>query len=275
MSIALKQGTNGNLARLLVGDSLDINVISARTTSSDITIGANLDANQVVVLGNASADASVLRDLLLTRDILPGAGVGSLGSGVTQYFDEAWLLAVNDNGPNADAYNLIASGTSAGAYAVGVDASLISQSSATDLMTALADMSSAIAGASVAQDTLPIEDTVVIAAGDVVALSLSVVGRVALADAAAGGGQNGSVVGIASTGGTGDAGGTVDCTFTLLGQAEDAGTGLTAGAAVYVPVGGGAPTATAPSTVAQLVMRVGWATTATRIYFETGPPIVL
>ena len=275
MAIPLKLGTNGNLARYSTADALDINVISARNTAANITIGANLDATQVVALGNASADVSVLRDLLLTRDVLPGAGVGSLGSGTSQYFDQTWLQAVNDNGPDADAYNLRASGTSAGAYAIGVDPSLVAQSSETDLMTMLADMSTAIAGAGVAQDTLPIENTVAIAAGDVVALSQTTSGRVALADAVAGAGQNNAVVGIASTGGTGDAGGTVTCTFTLLGNGETAGAGLTPGAAVYIPVGGGAPVGTAPSTVGQLVQRIGWATTATSIYIEPGPPVVL
>ena len=275
MAIALKQGTNGNLQRFEAADPIEVNALAARTTSSPITIGANLDAGQTVDIGAANVDTSILRDLFLARDILPGAGAGSLGSGVTQYVDEAWVQAVNDNGPDADAYNLNASGTSAGAYSIGVDPSLVSQSSETDLMTMLADISAAIAGAGVAQDTLPIENGVTIAAGDVVALSQTTTGRVVLADAASGGSQNLSVVGIASTGGTGDAGGTVNCTFTLLGNAEDAGSGLSAGAAVFVPVGGGAPTSTAPSTTGQAVMRVGWATTATRIYIETGPPLVL
>lgn len=276
MAITLKQGTNGDLARFTTGDALDINVISARTTSSPITIGANLDSGQKVSIGNANADTEVLRDLILTRDILPGAGVGSIGTGTSQYVDQAWLQAVNDNGPDAAAYNLRASGTSAGAYSVGVDPSLVAQSSATDLMTMLADMSLAISASSVNQDTLPIENSVVIAAGDVVAVSLTTSGRVALADAASGASQNPDMVGIASTGGTGDAGGTVTCTFTLVGSAEDVpGATFTPGAAVYVASGGGKPTGTAPSTTGQLVKRVGWATTATRVFLAPGPGIVL
>lgn len=276
MAIVLKLGSNGNLERLGTGDSLEINVISARTTSSAITIGANLDSDQKVSIGSANVDTEVLRDLILARDILPGLGVGSLGTGVTQYVDQAWVQAVNDNGPDAVAYNLAAFGTSAGAYSIGIDASLIAQTSKTDLMSALADMSTAIAGASVAQDTLPIQNGVTIAVGDCVALSLSVSGRIAKADAVAGSEQNPELVGIAATGGTGDSGGTVTCTYTLLGQPADVtGATYTPGTAVYVPVGGGIPVSTAPSTVGQLVLRAGWASTATRVILDAGTAVVL
>lgn len=276
MAIALKQGSNGDLARFAAGDALDINVLSARDAAANMTVGANLNAGLQVVLGNSSADTSVLRDLLLARDLLPGAGAGSIGTGTSQYVDQAWLQAVNDNGPNADAYNLNASGTSAGAYSVGVDPSLVAQSSATDLMTMLANMSTAIAASSVSQDTLPIENGVTIAAGDAVALSITTSGRVNHAIAASGATQNSALVGVATTDGTGDAGGTVNCTFTLAGSAVDVfGASYTPGAAVYVPVAGGAPAGTAPSTTGQLVKRVGFATTATRIFIEPGPAIVL
>jgi hypothetical protein len=275
MALALKQGTNGNLARFTTADAFDINVISARNTAAALTIGANLDSGQQVVLGNANADVSVLGDLVVAANINGGVGAGGVGSGVTDYFTAMWLLAVNDNGPDAAAYNLGASGTNAGAYGIGIDPTLLANVTATDLMTALDQLDAAIAGASVAQDTRAIENGVTIAAGDCVAVSLTASGRVTLADGASN--NNPDFVGIAVTGGTGDAGGTVNCTFVLPGSpATVSGATFTVGQALYLPVGGGgAPATTATTTVGDLWMWVGWAVTATEMFISPSTGIVL
>lgn len=275
MAIALKRGTSGDLAQFTTSDPLEINAINARNVAANITIGSNLNSGQQVVLGNANADTSVLGDLVVAANINGGAGTGSVGSGVTDYFSAMWLLAVNDNGPNADAYNLGASGTNAGAYSIGIDPSILANVTATDLMTALDELDAAVSASAVAQDTRPIESGVTIAAGDCVAQSLVTSGRVALGDAASN--NNPDFIGIAVTGGTGDAGGTVNCTFVLIGnRATVSGATFTPGQALYLPAGGGGPpTGTAPSTTGDLVKRVGWAHTATELYIEPAVGVVL
>lgn len=77
------------------------------------------------------------------------AGVGkvSIGSSVTDYLQALWLQAVNDNGPNLDAYRLNQSGANAGAYAIGINPSLLDNATATDLMTALDQLDAAISAA--------------------------------------------------------------------------------------------------------------------------------
>ena len=274
MAIALKLGTNGLLARFSSSDSLDINVISARNTAAELTVGANLDSGVAVVLGNANSPTNVLGILSVASNIQGGAGAGSIGSSVTDYFSGMWLQAVNNNGPDADAYDLGASGSLAGAYSIGIDPSLLANVTATDLMTALDEMDAAISSSAVTQDTRAIESGVTIAAGDCVAVSLTTASRVALADAA--GTANPDFVGIAVTGGTGDAGGTVLCTFILVGPATVSGASYTPGQALYIPGGGGgAPTATAPTSVGDLVRRVGWAIGTDEVMLDPSAGVIL
>jgi hypothetical protein len=112
----------------------------------------------------------------------------------------------------------------------------------------------------------PIENTVTIAAGQVVAAS-TVSGRVTQANANAE--TNTAVIGIAITGGTGDVGGTVLSRFALPGAVVTVSGGVfTAGAPVFAPDGTGIPTATAPSGNGDRVIRLGYALTATQFVFQ-------
>jgi len=98
------------------------------------------------------------------------AGVGkvSIGSSVTDYLQALWLQAVNDNSPNSDAYRLNASGTQAGAYAIGIDATLLTHvsSTSTDLMTALDELDQAISSATgTLQSSYEAGNTIAVTAG--------------------------------------------------------------------------------------------------------------
>jgi len=277
MAIALKLGSNGNLERFGTADALEVNVISARTTSSPMTIGANLDAGQKVVLGAASVDTEVLRDLLLTRDILPGVGDSKLGTGVTQYLGELWVAKVNTNGPNLAGYNLGATGTNAGAYSIGVDPTLLSNATATDLMTALDQMDAAITEAGTDKFTLPIEDGVTISVGNCVSVSGTAVGR--CTNSAATGNASGRFLGVCVSvtgGGVGNTGGTTTATFVKPGeQVTVSGQSYATGGALYIPGSAGPPTQTAPSAAGDLVQRIGYAHSATDFLIIPGPSVVL
>lgn len=107
------------------------------TVEGDTTLGDN--NGDTVNLGGGTSDT-----VNLNADLTVGAGTVGIGSGAADYVNGLWVQAVNDNGPDADAYDIRASGTNAGAYAVGIDASLLANTSATDLMTALDDLDAAI-----------------------------------------------------------------------------------------------------------------------------------
>ncbi len=119
---------------------------------------------------------------------------------------------------------------------------------------------------------LPIENSVVIAADDLVAQS-TVSGRVALwnGNSAA----NVRFLGIALTGGTGDAGGTVFSRVAYPGNViTDSGAAFTAGNPLFGPDGTGSVTETAPSGDGDAIKRIGWARTTTEYTIEPGPTIV-
>lgn len=129
----------------------DLEVDGSSTVTVNETVTGTFNADGDVNLGNNSGDTVNLGGgtsdtVNLLADLEPGAGTLGLGTGVTEYFDEAWLIAVNNNGPDNDAYNLAASGTNAGAYSIGIDPSLLANTTATDLMTALDDLDAAITG---------------------------------------------------------------------------------------------------------------------------------
>lgn len=119
----------------------------------------------------------------------------------------------------------------------------------------------------------PIENTQTITAGDVVAVSTTS-GRVRRADANSN--TVGKFVGIAMTGGTGDAGGTVICRIAMPGcVVTDSGASFTAGSDLFMPDGTGRPTHTPPSGTGDLVKRVGWAITSTQYFVESGVEVIL
>ncbi|MBD3261223.1 MAG: hypothetical protein GF334_05990, partial [Candidatus Altiarchaeales archaeon] len=119
-------------------------IVTGETVQGTFAVEGNVDLGNndgdIIDLGGGTSDF-----VNLNTDMALGAGVVTIGSSATDYLAEAWLVAVNNNGPNLDAYNLVASGTNAGAYSIGVDASLLSSTTATDLMTALDDIDAAIA----------------------------------------------------------------------------------------------------------------------------------
>lgn len=143
---------NTNADTRILGDLL---VDGGSTISVNETIEGNLDVEGNTNLGVDGSDTinlgtagtGVGTDTInLNSDLVVGAGLSTIGSSVTDFLDGLWMDAVNGNGPALAAYDLNASGTNAGAYAIGVDPSLIANSTATDLMTMLDDLDAAIAG---------------------------------------------------------------------------------------------------------------------------------
>lgn len=316
MAIALKiNTTTGKIHQFATADALDIDTISRRSGSGNMVIGSNVGTDEVR-LGSATGTVRVMNDLAvdgsstitvdetvtgdfsaegdvdlgnndgdtislgggtsdtvqLLANLTVGAGLVGIGSSVTDYLSQLWLQAVNDEGPDAAAYNLRANGTNCGAYAIGVDPALLANSSATDLMSALDDLDAAIATVG-ATDTVAIENGVTIAVGEVVAASTTA-DRVTQANCNAD--TNSQVLGIALTGGTGDAGGTVTCTIALdTTKVTISGASFTAGSSVFAPDGTGAPTGTAPSGAGDVIYPLGIAQNATQFLVSLGTPVVL
>ena len=137
----------------------DLLVDGSETVSTNETVTGTFNANGDVNLGSGDGDTISLggggSDVVnLENNLVLGAGIVDIGSSVTDYLGDLWLAAVNDNGPDADAYSLVTSGTNAGAYAVGVDPTLLDNATATDLMTALDQLDAAITSASSGVDSL-------------------------------------------------------------------------------------------------------------------------
>lgn len=138
-------GSATSVTRFL-GDTI---VDGSETISTNETITGVFSANGNVNLGNNDGDIINLgggtSDIVnLDADLVLGAGIVTIGSGVADYALDLWLDAVNAAGPALAAYNLNASGTNAGAYAIGVDPALTTNSAATDLMSMLDDFDAAI-----------------------------------------------------------------------------------------------------------------------------------
>lgn len=149
----------------------DLFVDGASTVTIDETITGIFTANGNVNLGSGNDTINIgggAGDTInLLANLLPGAGTRTLGSSVTQYFDDIWLDAVNASGPALAAYGLNVAGTNAGAYAIGVDESLIGNSSSTDLMSMLNDLDAAIsAGSSSLQVAYGVGNTIDVVAAD-------------------------------------------------------------------------------------------------------------
>lgn len=138
------------LGDLLVDGSSTISV--NETVTGNFTVEGNTDLGtndgDVINLGGGTSDT-----VNLLTDLTVGAGLVSIGTGVGNYLDSLWLDAVNANGPAVAAYDLTASGTNAGAYAVGVDPTLLANATATDLMTVLDQLDAAIGASSGAGGT--------------------------------------------------------------------------------------------------------------------------
>lgn len=118
-----------------------------------------------------------------------------------------------------------------------------------------------------------VENGVTITAGDTVAQG-SVSGRATQANA--NGDAQAEFIGIALETGTGDVGGTVSVRVALPGNfVSVSGASFTAGNALFVPDGTGQPTGTAPSGTGDVVLRVGWAHSATEFVIDPGPAVVL
>lgn len=118
-----------------------------------------------------------------------------------------------------------------------------------------------------------VESGVTITAGDCVAQG-SVAGRVTQANA--NNDTQAEFVGIALETGTGDAMGTVSVRVALPSNfVTVSGASFTAGNALFLPDGTGQPTETAPSGTGDVVLRVGWAHSATEFVVDPGPAVVL
>lgn len=118
---------------------------------------------------------------------------------------------------------------------------------------------------------IPIENTVTVTAGDVVASS-TVAGRCTQADA--NGNANGNFLGIALNTATGNVGGTNVSRVACAGKVTDAGAAFAQGA-IFIDDGTGRPSSTAPSGSGDLVFRVGFAYSGTEYIIQCGEGTVL
>lgn len=131
----------------------DLIVDGSSTISVDETVVGTFTVEGNVNLGDGTGDTINLGggtiDIInLEADLVLGAGIVGIGSSVTDYLSDLWLVAVNNNGPNNDAYNLRASGANAGAYSIGVDPTGLTYITATDLQTALEELDAGIGASS-------------------------------------------------------------------------------------------------------------------------------
>jgi hypothetical protein len=143
----LQLGKAGELVRVMG----DLTVDGSEIVSTNETVTGTFTANGDVNLGSGDDTINIGQGggdtVNLKENLVVGAGLVSIGSSVTDYLSALWLVAVNDNGPDADAYNLAASGTNCGAYAIGINPDLLANVTATDLMTALDQLDAAITAA--------------------------------------------------------------------------------------------------------------------------------
>lgn len=122
---------------------------------------------------------------------------------------------------------------------------------------------------------LVIENTVVVAAGNLIAQS-SVTGRITLYNANADTATE--FVGVALEGGTGDVGGTVSVRVALPGNfISDSGAAFTAQEPLFAPDGTGRPVSAGsqPSGIGDVLIRIGYANSATEYVVDPGPAFVL
>lgn len=160
----LQLGKAGELVRIMG----DLTVDGSEIVSTNETVTGTFTANGDVNLGSGDDTINIGQGggdtVNLLENLVVGAGLVSIGSSVTDYLSALWLVAVNDEGPDNAAYNLAASGTNAGAYSIGIDASLLSNVTRTDLMGALDQLDAAItaAGADTLQSAYEAGNTIAV-----------------------------------------------------------------------------------------------------------------
>lgn len=262
MAIPLFKNSSGNASQFGTGDSAQVASVTPRTPLSVLSLGDS---------GGASFVGPITTLNILSDSSASSRDIGSAGNG----YNEIYLTAVGSGGsPLATARALSANGVAtAGASLIGVDTTTMTNSSpgATDLQTVLQALDGAITGTTF---SLPINDGVTIAAGDIVASGTSGT-RVTLASAASGS-LSINILGVAVTGGTGDSGGTVLASIRPISGRVTSATGLTAGSPVYLSTASpGDVTTTAPTGAGNVSLRLGFAYSATSWVFSVGEPIVL
>jgi hypothetical protein len=140
--IALKVSA-GILRQLDAADVIIIDRIEPRS-GGDFTLAGSLGVGDALILGTAGEGFQLPG--ILETNLQVGAGLVSVGSSITDYLSGLWLTGINGEGPNLAGYNLSEIGTNAGAYAIGVDATLLANvpPAATDVMSALIGLDAAL-----------------------------------------------------------------------------------------------------------------------------------
>jgi len=136
-------GTTGKLIQnsgVTIDDSDNITTPGNLTVNGNASLGDN--SGDTINLGGGTSDT-----VNLNSDLTVGTGLVGIGSSTTDYLTDLWLEAADDLGPDNDAYNLNATGTDAGSYAVGADPSILDNSSSTNVMSVLDDLDAAITAA--------------------------------------------------------------------------------------------------------------------------------
>jgi len=247
--------------------------IGADAVAQNINIGTGAAARTIVV-GNGSSTEVELNAIAL--DLNAGAGGFDISGGAASAISTsagnlsldsaAGELVLDDVGNSGITLSqtgdrtLDATGT--GEVFEGI----------TSIIGALNALASVVATG--ATQELPIENGVTITAGDCLAQS-STSGRITQWNGNAN--TNSKFIGIALTGGTGDAGGTVRAEIAMPGSlVTDSGASFTAAAALFGPDGTGRPVAlgSAPSDAGDAFKRLGWAFTSTQFFLDPGPTII-
>lgn len=207
MSIALKIAS-GTITQIGAADTLDVNtirqnaggnpnllswaanVLTLGVATDTVTIPGNLDVDgtmtvsstatyegnvnlgnggDIINIGSGTSDT-----VNLNANLTVGAALVKIGSAPADRLAELWLDSAEGattSGPNAAGYDLHASGTNAGAYAIGVDTSLLenigSLTGVQDLMTVLDRIDAAVGGTSeTLQEAYENGNTISVVSGD-------------------------------------------------------------------------------------------------------------
>jgi hypothetical protein len=262
-------------------DTTDVLTVSRAPSTSTagegvvVTMGANCTGNAVDITNSGSGSALKVTDGASAVLDITGTGAFNVTAQATSSIatatgdltvQAAGELTFNDTGGSSIELSQSADRTldetGAGEVLEG----------ATSVIGAINRLARGITSSG-AQATDAIENGVTITAGDVVAQSTTS-GRVTQANCNAD--TNARILGIAITGGTGDAGGSVTCTYALpTSEVTIAGASYTPGGMLFAPDGTGAPTQTAPSTVGDVVAPLGYAATATTFKLQLGTACIL
>lgn len=255
------------------GVSLDTDSTLSLTADdqTNLTMAANDAALKAVTIQSTNAGTGAANLLLITDDILvadaatinmDATGAISLDAATASNFTVSGATADLTFGARAATITLNESG----------DTTLDAFFTATSIVGALNELATTVSVEGALTIDVPIENGVTIAAGDSVSAGPTL-GRCTQGNANAN--TAGDFIGTCTVGGTGDAGGTVSATIAISGKVTDGGASFANTGPLFMADGTGRPTLTAPANTGDLVLRVGFAYSATEYVLHVGEGTVL